>query len=993
MVIAVMMVTFVSQCEKKALARTRRVLDAFANRIGDRTWQTIITEDGLVAVKKLLRKTVTKNTAVACHWIRSRSRSELLWIVGNRNQFNSEGIVAVNWTQQDVFMDVMTMKAKQDEFYANTKLQSLAEHSFAVGYIAQQLFKKAVANDDNVNFANVAFLAGCLHDLGKADPEFQSWVKKGKQKDPDDDGQHIDVKFTFDKHPRHNEISLFLFNLFEDQCIALNNHQKIALQHTIYWHHAKPYRKEDNFIGVNNVYKFLIKNISQEKLETFLQDALNLLGKINRIEKKYNDKSSLIEKHLNWTNDAQERLDNFSYQFKDKIFPNFKEYELEGNFTQLKREIDVNAQHNLLRSCVISADRLVSSLSAEDLSEFIKNNRLDEVLLDVQELSSNIVSHIEQGLAQFPNSERSQKQSKIAKDLAEVRDIAVLAGAAGSGKTKIALEWAKLNKAQKIIWVCPRVQVCQGIFEELTTQYLPDANVEIFTGEFKFTKNWDKLTHKDQYFSGDVVVTTIDQILGSITTHTNVDTLLPFVEAHVVFDEYHEYINMEIFNLLFSELIANKKMRSNFNKRALLVSATPHYAYLKEILGMDVDYDVVEMPSFNNSQYQIEFVSHEDDNKLDSPFYKKYQDNTFIISNTATMAQLSFLYQKDQENSLLFHSKYKRSDKKKWFSEVYDVFKKDGTNKYEVLRSGPIVQASLNISCDYMVSEMTNPENLLQRLGRLDRFGKNKSINLLTVAITEDIKKGKQSGSSAKFLAKLHSLRSAKSWYQYLEENLKDKTFNLPELYRLYKEFYSSSIADKDIKEDLNSAIKSSIILLSKKVTEPVKIVKIKTDEKKMKISKNSLRGDSRFVQLAKLDVNDYHSPVFLNEYAYQPPTKESEDFDNLTESISLIQDVGLLSFIAQKHGNIDVTHPVQGIPEKKMILRTELLKSYARDAEYPLYLSYIEDDLDKVGGTSIRQNEAVYYAICDKQPIGAISIKLINELANVSQSKEQTNV
>ncbi|MGZ8201416.1 MAG: type I-F CRISPR-associated helicase Cas3f, partial [Methylosarcina sp.] len=97
-----MMVTFVSQCEKKALNRTRRVLDAFANRIGDRTWQTVITEDGLIAVKTLLRKTATKNTAVACHWIRSRSRSELVWIVGNRRRFNAEGIVPVNSTQKSL---------------------------------------------------------------------------------------------------------------------------------------------------------------------------------------------------------------------------------------------------------------------------------------------------------------------------------------------------------------------------------------------------------------------------------------------------------------------------------------------------------------------------------------------------------------------------------------------------------------------------------------------------------------------------------------------------------------------------------------------------------------------------------------------------------------------------------------------------------------------------------------------------------------------------
>lgn len=95
-----MIVTFISQCDKKAISRTRRVLDAFADRIGDNTWQTVITEEGLIAVKKLLRKTVTKNTAVSCHWIRSRRRSELLWIVGNRNKFNSEGIVPVNTTQK-----------------------------------------------------------------------------------------------------------------------------------------------------------------------------------------------------------------------------------------------------------------------------------------------------------------------------------------------------------------------------------------------------------------------------------------------------------------------------------------------------------------------------------------------------------------------------------------------------------------------------------------------------------------------------------------------------------------------------------------------------------------------------------------------------------------------------------------------------------------------------------------------------------------------------
>jgi len=148
-----MMVTFISQCEKKALDKTRRVLDAFANRIGDNAWQTVITEEGLLAVKKLLRKTASKNTAVSCHWTRSRSRSDLIWVVGNRGKFNAEGFVAVNRTER-----AMT----------NTKWEN--------DWHYMPLIKCFVA------------LAALLHDWGKASACFQRKLNPGKskliQKDP-----------------------------------------------------------------------------------------------------------------------------------------------------------------------------------------------------------------------------------------------------------------------------------------------------------------------------------------------------------------------------------------------------------------------------------------------------------------------------------------------------------------------------------------------------------------------------------------------------------------------------------------------------------------------------------------------------------------------------------------------------------------------------------------------------------------------------------------
>ncbi|WP_230661027.1 type I-F CRISPR-associated helicase Cas3f [Psychrobacter sp. I-STPA10] len=97
-----MIVTFISQCEKKSLKRTRRILDAFANRIGSNVWQTAITEEGLNTVKQLLCKSATKSTAVSCHRVKTRRQSELLWVVGNKRKFNEVGIVPVNSTKRNL---------------------------------------------------------------------------------------------------------------------------------------------------------------------------------------------------------------------------------------------------------------------------------------------------------------------------------------------------------------------------------------------------------------------------------------------------------------------------------------------------------------------------------------------------------------------------------------------------------------------------------------------------------------------------------------------------------------------------------------------------------------------------------------------------------------------------------------------------------------------------------------------------------------------------
>lgn len=97
-----MNILLISQCDKRALIETRRILDQFAERRGERTWQTPITQDGLDTLRQLLKKTARKNTAVACHWIRGPDHSELLWTVGDASRFNSQGAVPTNTTTRNV---------------------------------------------------------------------------------------------------------------------------------------------------------------------------------------------------------------------------------------------------------------------------------------------------------------------------------------------------------------------------------------------------------------------------------------------------------------------------------------------------------------------------------------------------------------------------------------------------------------------------------------------------------------------------------------------------------------------------------------------------------------------------------------------------------------------------------------------------------------------------------------------------------------------------
>lgn len=162
-----MNILLVSECSKKALLETRRILDQFAERKGERTWQTAITQEGLSTLRKLLRKSARRNTAVACHWLKTGGQSELLWIVGNLSCFNEQGTVPTNSTERNI------LKTQDEDRWQTAEVMAL-----------------------------LAGISGLFHDFGKANWLFQQKLQG--------------IGSLWSEPYRHEWVSLRLFQAFVD---------------------------------------------------------------------------------------------------------------------------------------------------------------------------------------------------------------------------------------------------------------------------------------------------------------------------------------------------------------------------------------------------------------------------------------------------------------------------------------------------------------------------------------------------------------------------------------------------------------------------------------------------------------------------------------------------------------------------------------------------------------------------------------------------------
>ena len=788
---------------------------------------------------------------------------------------------------------------------ANRAGQLLVEHGALVARLAGHIISDSYGQphpgthtdpDRTARWRDIAFAAGALHDIGKLDPDFQRYlrtVRAGVERDDADDGTHIDNdhaegRFGADQYPRHEEVSWLLSGQLLDpetlQRDALgggNTNVPFAssrlgmLRYAIRWHHARPLRRPEDQKRFDN----------SDEIERGLQQRSDWLedGAHEALERYLVDLDRLTGKAL--TGAVQSR----PLSRPAEGIPPFKElysstYGLEP--PERLRSINTEAARSAIRSALVTADRVVSALRPSELSKHLERDTLPSYVPEAQHLSK-LHEQIAAMLARFESDARSARQSEAAHALAALTRegrAACLDGPAGCGKTKIALEWLALEKPRRTIVLVPRTAIGEALFDELVDEYGLTANVEYLSGAVRrFRSAGDTVTvdtPEELEGTGDVLITTIDQLCGTLLSHRRIDLVTHLAHSHVIFDEVHELFDLPGIVVLFLEIM---RLRQGCNGATLLISATPNRHFLKHL---DIaDQDVVRMATFNTRPYRLRWRALTADAYAGGgignaePGLHPFLDGTleaapgtFIVCNTATLAQQSaVVHRRAGHDVLCLHGRFTPKDKSTLIGRALTVCGRETeverANGRPLLVAGPIVQASLNLSTGHLHTEACTGEHFLQRIGRVNRFAE------LDEAIVELHVSRRTNGrlGNARFLHALNQDARAEAFTQALEPRIRaaassddECTIDLPELYRWYDDFQATPEAEEAYAVDFDGVMKASKTLFEELTFDPVQYPGSRTKNLGT-LSTRSLRGRSCYVLPLVADVRTAEQRAVLS--------------------------------------------------------------------------------------------------------------------------------
>ncbi|ACV25244.1 CRISPR-associated helicase/endonuclease Cas3 [Methanocaldococcus fervens] len=324
----------------------------------------------------------------------------------------------------------------------------------------------------------------------------------------------------------------------------------------------------------------------------------------------------------------------------------------------------------------------------------------------------------------------------------------ILFAPCGRGKTEGALLWAlnalKNFKRNKIILAMPTQVTSNAMYDRLI-KIFGEENVGLFHGKsfikLKDSKEIDDEEDleeiRDENFKGNVffkpiTITTIDHVIYSfVHGFSQADFALGNIQNSVIiFDEVHYYEKYTLEHLLTLFDILKR-----MDIPHLLMSGTLPSFLMNKLEGYEI---VVDEEGLNYKPFKLEYLENHliwkenGEWKVDGYIINEIIENykkgvsQAIILNTVERAKEFYKAIKDKVPAILYHSQFAYRDRVKKEDEIFTLEEmRKNQNKPYVIVATQVIEISLDMSVDVMYSELSPPDALGQRAGRLHRKGRN----------------------------------------------------------------------------------------------------------------------------------------------------------------------------------------------------------------------------------------------------------------------------
>ena len=346
--------------------------------------------------------------------------------------------------------------------------------------------------------------------------------------------------------------------------------------------------------------------------------------------------------------------------------------------------------------------------------------------------------------------------------------ITVVESDTGSGKTEFAIAYASelihAGFADGIVFALPTQATANGLFERIGSvaeKLFPDGQITLAHGKKKyFIPDNDGFLHfsNKRAFLASVSVATIDQILmGVLPVKHNFVRTFGIQKSVLIIDEVHCF-DAYMLGLLESVIKGQQKSFAS----VILLSATLTLNNRKKLLNMygassiklSENYPIVSWLGLNGTaktysldkikkteykiinsqvwQSELLLVNESQQKKIIS--WAQSGAMVCIICNTVIDAQETYNSLKNNQSCKieidLFHARYTNKDRIKLENNVLKNYGKTAKRKGRILVATQVVEQSLDLDFDVMISQIAPVEFIFQRMGRLWRHNRSETSDL-----------------------------------------------------------------------------------------------------------------------------------------------------------------------------------------------------------------------------------------------------------------------